>query len=326
LGLLKEGYSYLYNEELYPQIISEFATAAYRMHNLVHNDVLKADKFLKKIEEKKLRQSIFNTSDAYLAMDDICRGTLAEVTYESLPQMAESLHNLLFYQVPGEQTISMSAFNIQRSRDHGLAPYVAYRRFCGLSVPKTFDDLKEYMSTEAINNLKKVYKNVTDIELYMGGDSEKKTEDGPIGATFSCTQAYQFYILKFGDRFWFENGQDEYSRFTPEQLKEIRKTSFSRMLCDNVELDSIPRDAFKFEDKKTNPSVKCADLPRIDLSHWSENPYKTKKIDKEPKYEAPKNGYPLSKEQLEVEKAIDGLFNGAKWEQNEAGLWYLNLN
>ena len=328
LGLLKEGYSYLYNDQLYPQIINEFATAAYRLHILVHNDVLKADKYLKTTEDKTLTASIFNTSDAYTALDDICRGTLVEVTYQSLPQMAESLHNLLFFQVPGEKTISLSAFNIQRGRDHGLQPYVSYRRFCGLSVPKKFNDLRDYMSPEAISNLRKVYKNVKDIELYPGGASEKKTEDGLIGATFSCIQAYQYYILKFGDWFWFENGQDEYSRFTPGQLKEIRKTSFSRILCENVELVSIPTDAFKLEDEKTNPSVKCADLPRIDLTQWKENSYSTsysyqasKRYEEpqppaehyvpEKRYEAPQPHYRAGN--YENEKNSENIFDERRW-------------
>jgi len=176
-----------------------------------------------------------------------------------------------------------------------------------------------------MNNLKKVYKNVNDVELYTGGASEKKTDDGHIGATFSCIQAYQYYIMKFGDRFWFENGHDESTRFTPEQLKEIRKTSFSRMLCDNVELDSIPIDAFKFADKKKNPSVKCSELPKIDLGKWKENEYNDKNYYE--KTNMPQKSYPQAKYEPENHFKADkygGLFDEAEWEQNAEGIWFLN--
>ena len=41
-----------------------------------------------------------------------------------------------------------------------------------------------------------------------------------------------FYISRHGDRFWYENGGWP-SSFTLEQLNEIRKVKFSRLLCDN---------------------------------------------------------------------------------------------
>jgi peroxidase len=45
-----------------------------------------------------------------------------------------------------------------------------------------------------------------------------------------------------GDRFFYDLG----TQFTPQQLQEIRKTSMSRVLCDNTQsLTSIQPQAFK---------------------------------------------------------------------------------
>ena len=43
--------------------------------------------------------------------------------------------------------------------------------------------------------------------------------------------AKNFFGLKYGDRFYYENGHDRENRFTPEQLESIRAFRFSSLLC-----------------------------------------------------------------------------------------------
>lgn len=47
----------------------------------------------------------------------------------------------------------------------------------------------------------------------------------------------QFQALKKCDRFWYETNND-FVRFTLEQLAEIRKTRLSKVICTNA--DNIP--------------------------------------------------------------------------------------
>lgn len=61
------------------------------------------------------------------------------------------------------------------------------------------------------------YENVEDLDLFSGGVSELPLVDGIVGPTFACIMGIQFNHLKFGDRFYFEHGNQDGS-FTAGKL------------------------------------------------------------------------------------------------------------
>lgn len=59
-----------------------------------------------------------------------------------IPQMGERVLGSL-------QTVSdIMSSDIHRGREAGLPPYVEYRKYCHLPVPKKFEDLLEWMPAE----------------------------------------------------------------------------------------------------------------------------------------------------------------------------------
>lgn len=60
---------------------------------------------------------------------------------------------------------------------------------------------------------------------------EKIVDGTLVGPSFLRILTEQFYRSRVGDRFWFENEGEQ--GFTLEQLKEIKKSSISRLMCDN---------------------------------------------------------------------------------------------
>jgi hypothetical protein len=57
--------------------------------------------------------------------------------------------------------MDLAALNIQRGRDHGLAPYNAWREPCGLQPLTDWSDLLQVMSAETQRKLKHVYRSVS---------------------------------------------------------------------------------------------------------------------------------------------------------------------
>ena len=85
--------------------------------------------------------------------------------------------------------------------------------------------------------------------------------------------AKQFRDLKFGDRFYFENGHDETTRFTIEQLDQVRNSNMARILCDNVDMLYVQRNPFLKKNHETNPLVSCDKIPRVSFQPWKQKKY-----------------------------------------------------
>ena len=77
----------------------------------------------------------------------------------------------------GEGDLSdLISINIQRGRERGVSGYTKYRNLplCGLPQVKSFEDLvrKANFDRKDVANLRKIYKNVHDIDFFVAGKSK----------------------------------------------------------------------------------------------------------------------------------------------------------
>ena len=166
----------------------------------------------------------------------------------------------------------LMAINIQRGRDHGLAPYIYFRKFCGLDtdlpggLAKKFSDLVN-IDKEQLGRIISVYISTFDIDLFVGGISENPQPGSILGQTLTCLITDSFRRFRVGDRFWYERN-DSYTGFTLEQLDSIRKgSSLAKVICDNSDNASrIQERVFETGQELVN----CDRIPSIDLSLWKE--------------------------------------------------------
>uniref|UniRef100_A0A0P4WCD7 Peroxidase n=1 Tax=Scylla olivacea TaxID=85551 RepID=A0A0P4WCD7_SCYOL len=126
------------------------------------------------------------------------------------------------------------------------------------------------MPRQAVHALSKAYARVEDVDLFVGGLAEYPVSGGLVGPTFACLIGYQFFNLRRGDRFWYENVD---AGFSSSQLRAIRSSSsLGRVLCDNLDEknERVPASVFHRPAQKGNPLVPCNHLTPLDLAPWKE--------------------------------------------------------
>lgn len=142
--------------------------------------------------------------------------------------------------------IDLKASDIERTRDHGLATYNDYRTLAGLKRAYNWEGYLDVISPENIAKLKTIYGSHEDCDLNVCGALEKHVPGSITGPTFTYIITEQFYRLRVGDRYFFENEQNN---FTTDQVRELRKASLARLFCDNTGINHIQPFAFFSPDK-----------------------------------------------------------------------------
>lgn len=68
------------------------------------------------------------------------------------------------------------------------------------------------------------------VDLLIGAAWENSSPGAIVGPTLACLLKKQFLLLKTSDKNWYENDFPP-SGFSPDQLKEIKKTTIAGLLC-----------------------------------------------------------------------------------------------
>lgn len=162
----------------------------------------------------------------------------------------------------------LPAINCQRGRDHGLPGFTKYLEALGLGQVTQFSDLLDTFSQSQIAKFQSVYKNVKDIDIFMGGITQKPAPGSRLGSVFTAILLKQFSAFRHGDRFWYER-DDHQTGFTITQLDEIRKSSMARILCDNLDGVTFTHERV-FENRFGQKRRACSDLDYVNLKEFSQ--------------------------------------------------------
>ncbi|KAJ8313649.1 hypothetical protein KUTeg_008210 [Tegillarca granosa] len=236
-----------YDKSLNPSISNEFAVAAFRFgHSQINDHLRYYDSFFEPGRREALLRNQFDDvsmlqNNEGRRVPEVARWMVTEKSREVDRFFEEEVRDWTF------KEFDLVALNIQRGRDHGIPPYSKWRLYCGLSELTDWNSLKTDHDPETIEKLKEVYGNPEDIDLSVGGVSEKHISGASVGPTFACILQEQFIRLKYGDRFWYDRNDewDPVVGFSKEQIASIRNVTLAAVICNNVNTGEIQKDVFK---------------------------------------------------------------------------------
>ncbi|XP_041989070.1 peroxidase-like [Aricia agestis] len=261
-----------YDPILVPGVIMESATAALRyFHTLIQGYLLK--KFEDRSDAGEIRLSEWYNRPVVIernnTFDQLVVGLTAQSASATDPFFTVEVTEYLFR---GMKKVGrdLRTVDVIRGRDMGLGSYQQARAACNLTVPRTFEDLRGIIGSNFIKILRRQYQDVSNIDLTVGGTLEIHVPGSRAGPTFLCIMLAQFYRTRVADRFWFENGIDEYISFTPDQLASIRGVTMASIFCESTDIGTIQPAAFEVI-SPDNPVVSCDVIPSIDLTLWRDD-------------------------------------------------------
>lgn len=262
-----------YDDTLDATLSNEFSSAHFRYaHTNVPGAYLRIDEEGEKLPALRLKDAYFvPLNDTYHPVDDVLRGSVVQPMAPFNRFGDHGVTHYLFRKPSLPYGDDLFAVDIQRGRDHGVRPYVDWVQLCQNITITSFSDLSQVMPEETAQLYEQVYEDVRDIDLYSGALSETRLEGAELGATYACGVAKQFRLLKYADRFYYEHA-DQSGSFNDDQLDTIKKTTLTKILCENVAgMDGVStnRNAFLLPTNEGD-TVMCSDLPDIDLSKWKE--------------------------------------------------------
>ena len=265
-----------FENETDPRIPNSYATAAFRFgHSLIRPDFDRLGPGYKSIDAGplSLNDSFFNPPQYNISdgTDPILRGLLTQNSRRSDEFLNPIITNALF-RTADNIGQDLGALNINRGRDHGLAPYLVWREFCIKYYKDEFDIdvFPEFRCQLTELHLLRTYGSLDSVDLFPGGMAEAPfTYNGTssiIGPTFTCIFINTYRALSRGDRFFYLGD----TAFTAAQRAEVQKSSLSRVICDNSDgIHTIQANAFTLPSDTRNPRVPCSSLPALDLAAFA---------------------------------------------------------
>jgi peroxidase len=237
-----------YNPNVNPTISVEFASAAFRLHTLLDDDVQFLD---------NKGQAIASLPSLSLSADFFQPGIVAlpgevaanlkylstDLTQEVDEQTVDGLRNALFADAPVINNVEVGASDliaddIQRGRDQGDPTYNQLRVAMGERPVTSFAQITSNVQLQ--QQLQQIYGNVNNVEAFVGLMAEDHLRGSSLGQTEQAVLAKQFQALRDGDRFFYQNAD-------PASLvQQLNNTTLSQIIQRNTTLTNLQSNVFFF--------------------------------------------------------------------------------
>jgi peroxidase len=230
-----------YNPKVNPGITNEFSTASFRFgHSMLGDEVEFRDNDGEEVRENvDLNDAFFNppllTENG---IGPILKYLASDPSSEVDSSIVDPVRNFLFGE-PGAGGFDLASLNIQRGRDHGLADYNTTRAAYGLPKVTSFAQITSDPVLQL--QLKTLYGNVNNIDLWVGGLAEDHVAGGSTGPLVRAVLKDQFERLRDGDSFWYEQALSD------PVVRLINNTTLADIIARNTEIDNLQNNVFLFK-------------------------------------------------------------------------------
>ena len=237
-----------------PAVSDIFGGAAFRVgHTLIGDGIT--------LKDANGDVSVIPPSEMFFAFTDVVsstldsalRGAVSTQAQELDNMVVDTLRNMLFEHVEGEEGFDLIALNIQRSRDHALPTFTEIQEiFPELTTARRFTDITRL--TDVAEKLSTAYDgNITEVEAWPGMMCEDHLPGGGMGPTMETVWKHEFIRLRDGDQFFYLNTDafpSALRNIAGDLIAEIQDPStkcLRRILLDNTALTEadLPADVFK---------------------------------------------------------------------------------
>jgi peroxidase len=243
LGSNAPGIQSTYKPTVSPAIANEFATALFRFgHSMLSTSLLRIqnDGSPAPGGPLSLQDSFFQHQNLSSPnqLDYILKGLAVDTQQEIDQHIVDGVRNFLFGEpIPGGGE-DLATLNIQRGRDHGLADYNSVRVAYGLPAVASFAQITSNVTLQ--NQLKAMYGNVNNIDLWIGALSEDHVAGTDVGPLMLAGLLDQFTRLRDGDRLWFTND----SGLTSAELSQVENVTLAGIIEANTGLTNLQANVF----------------------------------------------------------------------------------
>lgn len=253
-----------YDATVNAQVTQEFSTAAFRVgHSEVSDTQEGLDNNGNVLFTEPVAKAFFNTPeiDEANGIDPLLRSLGVDYSQATDVYVVAALRNLLFAGLVGGDVDEMDliAIDIQRERDVGLGTLNATRRAIGLQPYASFAQLTSDPELQQI--FASLYGSIDNVDLFMGGLAERHAPGAVVGPTFQFIIASQFFRLRAGDRFFWQN-----QGFDPQTASTIGSTTLTTLMQRDTTATNLQ--ANLFVESSQVPHLKAhANAPTIIDAH-----------------------------------------------------------
>ena len=250
-----------YDSSINGGISNVFSGAAFRMgHTLLNSVVRRIDNNGNVIPAGNLllQEAFFNPLSMIWTgggIDPLFKGMGIQISQKLDCKVIDDVRNFLFGP-PGAGGLDLASININRGRERGLPDFNTVRSDFGLTPYTTFLEMTGDANEAA--SMENVYGDINNVDAWVGMLAEKHMPGALFGETIMEIMMQQFFALREGDRFYFENDV----LLSQAEKDEIKNTNLHDIIMRNTNITLMQDNVFEAMNHGDicNPAIASVDV------------------------------------------------------------------